>query len=830
MPQFGIALAWNPFRIAGFGPCLVASANRGDSIPSNGGGPLYAQDVFVSKDRTMASPFRIFRKHQRMLMAVLGIMAIIAFTLLGVVLDILQSREKQVTKNPVVVTTEKYGKLRLFDLQRMQWERETLRHFLQEAVRQAGGNEMLVWYKLNQLEQTFGDISEESVVRQWLVVRRAEELNMVVTDFTITKYLRDVTDNRLTNPQIADLYRRFGIPEEVVFNVLHDHLLAAKVMDLFGVSLGLTDTLTFRPASTTPAERWDYYQRLNRNVELEVTPVSVAQFIDDKEDPGDAVLQEFFEKYKNNAPSPNSPDPGFREPPKVAIEYVKAELEKFIDPASITEEEIKDYYEKNREHYRNVELPGLGLDQSPAAAQPPAATGGSATGGAPPATGKQTELPGLEEPASSKRDVKGPQETEKKPASTDAPAAKPDEQPTTPPKTESLHRAVRTPFRLVSTGQQPGAETTPPADQKPAAAEDTAPKPVYKPLEEVKDDIRRKLAGERVRQRILQAFQPIRANMNNHYRALIAFETTKEEKSDEPAPPPIELAPLADPPPGTFWVRKGWKLISADEAKALKPEEVLRAERFGPPRKTELAAVEELAALDIAASRTEGEQPFLNDAFSAKPLYLPEISWDEEGNAYLFWKTDETEEHVPKFDDEGVRDKVLAAWRFVQARDAARKHAEKLANEARDSGKSLAESIGKQPGVNVSTTGPFTWMTSGTLPAMQSRNLRISAVDHVDKPGNEFMRAAYNLKVGEIGVAMNFPQNTVYVMRLVGTNPLEKVLMASFEVDQFGKYSEVAQGDFQKVVNAWFEQLETDAGLKWERPAAPPPPRRMRGQ
>jgi hypothetical protein len=65
----------------------------------------------------MASPFRIFRKHQKQMLAILTVLAMFAFVFMGQKgCDYGMSRGPA---NPVVVTTSQFGSLRQSDLQNM---------------------------------------------------------------------------------------------------------------------------------------------------------------------------------------------------------------------------------------------------------------------------------------------------------------------------------------------------------------------------------------------------------------------------------------------------------------------------------------------------------------------------------------------------------------------------------------------------------------------------------------------------------------------------------------------------------------------------------------
>ncbi|MBN1590964.1 MAG: hypothetical protein JW888_15735, partial [Pirellulales bacterium] len=336
-----------------------------------------------------------------------------------------------------------------------------------------------------------------------------------------------------------------------------------------------------------------------------------------------------------------------------------------------------------------------------------------------------------------------------------------------------------------SVPDEPKAEKADPVSPT-APAVESAPKPEFQPLDEAKDSIRRTLSQQKASERMVKALATIQSKMNKHRKVIIAHEMDESNK-DKPAP----------------------KLNVASLAKAVQLN-------YYP---TGLITEAEFVECDLGQSSVEGRGLLVVDMFGSMPLFLPGIATDNDQNKYLYWKIEEVEERIPEFDDEGMREQVLAAWKFVEARKLAQQHAEKLADTARKSGKSLRGSIGTESGVDVAETGRFSWVTQGTQPAMQSRSpLRISEVKNVEMPGNDFMQAVYGLNVGEIGTAMNEPQSIVYVVRLVETTPREKVLRSLFEIDDYSKYWTVGGTDIRTMIDRWSEELHKDAGLKWERP------------
>ena len=181
---------------------------------------------------------------------------------------------------------------------------------------------------------------------------------------------------------------------------------------------------------------------------------------------------------------------------------------------------------------------------------------------------------------------------------------------------------------------------------------------------------------------------------------------------------------------------------------------------------------------------------------------------------------------IPKFDDEGVRDRVLTEWKRVRARQLALQEAGNLAQTARDSGKSLKTAFADRPDIKVATEKPFSWMTRGALPALAYQVAPwISNLDGVDgTPGHDFMRTVFGLKQGEIGVAMNHSESAAYVIRLIAFNKSDDVLWGEFTADLTSgryrsEYAAAGTAEQRQMMRAWQDELRGQAGLKWNRKA-----------
>jgi hypothetical protein len=631
--------------------------------------------------------------------------------------------------------------------------------------------------------------------------------------------------------------------------------------------------------TATPGQTWDYYKRLNLEATLELLPISVSGYAKEIPDPGDEKLKELFEKYKNRLEDPASPEPGFRLPKKIAMEYVKADYGTVADPQAVPRSEVEAYYEEHKEEYRRMELPELEKKPSSGDSEKASEPDGEV---APKPTGEEAE-PGKAETAgeaeTGKQTTGEPESSESAPT----PAGQPDaasetensDQEAAPGEAgsgaeteESSSAPSRSPFRFAgfqpeepqqTTAQEQGAgpddsaagqaapdapespaDSVGQADGEPAGAEPGEeaiaeeemeaivdavagePKSEYLPLQgAIEDQIRSTLARERV-QKVLDA---LRDEMQRFHNDWIVYDNLPAEDRGQPPTRP-DLAALA-------------KKHGLGE---------------GAVHRTGLISAWEASQLDIAQSRVGGRR-FLDYAFgSSLVAYKPEVSQDVDGN-YVFWKlgkldnVEETIERIPEFEE--VRGQVLACWQKTEGRVKALAAAKDMAKLAEEGGGSLKDTF---PERTVVETDPFTWNTEVTAglpwdlprPEISEIKRKLEAgtdneseqPDAVDTPGEEFMRAVFqpetedggvrDIKVGDVGVAMNQPRTTVYVYRVTELSPsgpprseegdVYQDLRDSFLKEKnFARYRYVGFGEEAEAYRSWQEQLRASVDFKWER-------------
>lgn len=711
---------------------------------------------------------------------------------------------------------------------------------------------------------------EAEAVETMVLSERAKQMGLVVTDEMINDLIKQLSGDTLSPEELKAIIdslqaqRSVSVPK--LFEALRTELLASKYRDLFAQSL----------SDIPPAQRYEYFTRLNRRAKPEVMSLAVADFIGQVPDPSDAELKEFYEKYKNRFEDPTSPEPGFKEPKRATFQYFKASVDELTEKLKpeVTDEEIKKYYEENKQNFIATSFddpaatPGA-TDAKPEAKEgeapaeeKPAAEGAAETPAEPNTEDKPAETPAAEEKPADEAPAAPEGAAEEKPAETPAPAAEtPAESPQADIRSDREIRGAGQTFRLVSTAAlqdepaadakeqtppapeapaeapqekpaeepaAPAAELTPseekpaeekpttPAEEKPAEgqpAETPAETPAttpgdeivkeppvpettqYEPLEKVQDTIRDTLASQKAAEKLSDQFDELSAKMRRYTDDYDIYTTEKGTNPKAQAPVPLNFAELA----------KGKDVVGL-ELTSVTPLQAAR-EDIGK-------------SFRVIAGQSGGTRtvPFTDFAYAdALPLYKSEITQDNESNFYQFWKTAEEPAYVPPLDQ--VRDKVVRAWKMIKARELARKRAEEYAEQARSLNKPLAELFGKQPELKVAELAPFSWLTLGNVPAESGGLPQMSEVTGLDQAGPEFMKTVFSLQPGGLGVAMNVPEDTVYVIRIIDFEPSQEELRDEFARENPERYLSAAREDRFKIYEDWIADLNKEADVTWLRQA-----------
>ncbi len=135
--------------------------------------------------------------------------------------------------------------------------------------------------------------------------------------------------------------------------------------------------------------------------------------------------------------------------------------------------------------------------------------------------------------------------------------------------------------------------------------------------------------------------------------------------------------------------------------------------------------------------------------------------------------------HVAEFNEPGVKEQVLLAWKTEKARPLAMNRAAELAKKVQAAGdKSMAEALGEttvtgdKEGLQlvVHNSPEFTWLRERSAPGPRgdATTPEVSVLPFVEKAGRKFMETVFDgLDVGGTGVAPNADDSVYYVVKVL---------------------------------------------------------------
>ncbi len=819
----------------------------------------------------MASPFTVFRRNQKVLLAVTGILAMIAFVFLGTCVQ--SPGPVQAYQNPTVVSW-KYGEITEAEMAERISMRRILNHFIRSAITASGR-------PVNPAETYFPE-TEDSVVRSMVLARRGRELGLVISDDMVNRVLAQLTSNRVSPAELEQIIANTRLDggqrltAKQMFDALREELLARHAAMLFLDGLG-AEGQDGVPPLDTPAQRWDHFRRLERQTTVQVLPVPVAEFTEEVGKPSDEDLRALFEKYKDQFPAPSSPEPGFRQPYRARFEYFKADSEELVtaEMKNVSAEAVREYYEKNKDtQFRKstlspIEPDATKEDAKDDAAKDEAARGDTAKDDAAKDTAednatksdaaKEATDDGVKEGADKvkkpdaqppddgkKEDTKSGGDAKSEPVPDDADAKPGDaKSPTDSPEStkqgeKSAQARHRSSFRLVNF-QEDKAESkaapVPTDEGKDAAKSETEPdtkETEAKSAVESKTDAANSDAATVDAAKTDPAppvpveYRPLE-QVEEEIRRTLARERVQkivEERFSEVRSEMNRYAKL----------RMRYQRESAKNPDEPKPKP-LDLQGLADKYHLKLLTTDFISRIDAAGSPdleiarsfdfTAGSpgRPFAewtSLAFEKGSLSRPRTSDSLEGHRFLWWKIDEKQGQVPSFNE--ARDEVLQAWKRIQAREIGKRQAEQYAKTVRQAKQPMKEVFAQDKDLPVTEAGPFSWLTRPNVPVsmmQQPPQIQYPDVPGVLNAGEEFMETTFGLEAGEVGVAFNHPKSIVYVIQPASFSPSDSVLEQEFMVRMrdYDRYRAAGSVAFARAQENWMDSLFEEYGVQWHRMA-----------
>ena len=777
----------------------------------------------------MQSPFKIFRKHQKVALAAVTLMAMIAFGL-GDVIRQMSGPSASQREGRVVFETN-IGNLTEMKIHQLAGQRRVVHRFIGNAFMTANpklGSPQITNMVVRQFG--FGGISEPDMLYKWLYRHEADKLGVAISDAQIQDFIDSVTINglartfgsgfgamggkKLTSKQFQQIVRELQISPKQLFDLLREEL---EVVTAY--------RLTLPAPLPSPEKYWEYFQQLNTRQKIAVAAIPVNSFTDKTGDPTDAQIANLFSKYQYEGESAFNGEfrPGFRQPQKVKLQYLEiaysAAEEKARAGSPITDKEIDDYYEANKATTIWMQEP------------PPAPVDDKT-----PIDPDMTPEQGDKTPA--KDAVKGPQLDQKKEEKDAKPgddAGKPESKEEAPKKDDSKEGEKQP--ECVSSVDDDAKDA---ADDKPSTAKDDAAKkedaPQDEPKSEAKDDAADKTEAEKKEPKDADAtkgeenpkiappelkFKPLDDELRGTIRNLLVEERIKKLMKDAAENARRAMSSVAE----SFADSKEIKLVDPDE-KQLADLEKRSAEelrkigekfdmKFG---ETGLVSAVELSEIPGLGKAYDPDSPIslrgetttiIEQAFSSDGLCQVFESETLSTSRYVCWKIRDVPAHVPELKDPGIREQVVTAWKRLAALPLAQKRADELAQRARSSGKDLQAALADETVTGTSvgaslvvfTSGEFTfWQDSSVAnPMARSRQVQLGSPSGVTNAGRKFMQVVFEqLADGDVGVALNDDASIYYVVKVLERRPADREEFKDAKLFDGGSaYASIAQREFQ---------------------------------
>ena len=690
---------------------------------------------------------------------------------------------------------------------------------------------------LEQIQFTFGnDDFDKDVIFGDLLRRESVRLGINVNDDAISDYIKMVSDQKLSTEDFREIKQELHVGDHYIYELLRDEIAARMAAEM-----------TFPRSTTTPQQRWSAFRKVNVKNSIEATTIPVDAFVKSVSDPSDSELRAYFKEHAEKFPSAKG-EPGFRQPARAKLAYLEADyetIESKVTPP--TDEEVEKYYQDNKEFF---------IDRTPIKpeSKDEALEGDDAKQDGekkadekanPPAEKKEGEKPA--EPDKSKDD-KPADETKKEEQKSDSEGSECDEDEAEKPKadespkkdeakTDEKKDAPKADDEKKSedapkTEDKPVVEKEPKDESdKPEEKTEKKPELKYKAFEDVKDkihdDLLRSRTLEEMKKRIDETVKKMRRlgsytidDKSPKYKsqAEVAAELARNPKYKLPADVAAELKEIAK--------ESDLKYV---QTTLLSAEELSKSDEY---------KIGSAADPVTESMNRQGAMSVIQNVFgrASDSVFTPEVAEDVgTKNRFAYWVIERKEAHVPKFEDEGIRQQVTKAWKLAKAAPEAEKRAKAIAKSAE--GKKLTEALagetvtGDKAGQVLTVVAPEGKISHFTLSGMSApgvnpfqggnERLELSQISGLDKLGDEFFTGIDKLKPGETATLPNYDRSAFIVVHVVEREEIATDEQAPQRGDFMKTWpfsppaNQLASFDFDPLRREWMQSIERKYNVKW---------------
>ncbi len=273
-------------------------------------------------------PFAVFRRHQKKLLAVFAIMAMVAFVLSD-------SLNKSISRNNARsgdrVVVDLFGKpVRSSELQEFAQMRGVANRFIMIA---SGGADQV----------PFGGYTTRELVDGLILKHEADRLGIPEGSDFAREWLKRQSRGQMTRQLFESILRDLGgeVTGEQTLTCLASQIRLVQARVMLGQPL------------ITPLDVFDSYRDQNERSSFKMVSFPATNYLDKVGEPSESDIETLYTSYKGTLPDPNRDTPGFKIPREIKVEVVS------IDGAAVakgireklTETELKTYYESRKDQF-----------------------------------------------------------------------------------------------------------------------------------------------------------------------------------------------------------------------------------------------------------------------------------------------------------------------------------------------------------------------------------------------------------------------------------------------------------------------------------------------
>ncbi|MDO4550572.1 MAG: hypothetical protein Q4C96_04905, partial [Planctomycetia bacterium] len=309
----------------------------------------------------MSTIFRKIRKNQKTWIVVLGVICMLSFVFIPILLQ--NTGVRYGAGNQVAVKTSEFGKLTELQIVDLYRQRQVVGSFfnaLGEVMRTKlssentdtnkmisiyGAFQRLMWYS----NMILNNSNEEYLVENWLMMKNAQKMNIVISDQAINDFVNEMANNCMTDSDFATAKKIAGIRlDSLLVDAIRNILMANEYRRIYDLNF----------SDLSVAQQWENYLKTHQMISVNAYPVKVADFVKDVPEPTESELRTFFATYQEKEPNLHLGEVGFKQPKQVEIQYAVANLADHVKPETVTLNEMRVYYEEQKKT-RYIKTPEL---------------------------------------------------------------------------------------------------------------------------------------------------------------------------------------------------------------------------------------------------------------------------------------------------------------------------------------------------------------------------------------------------------------------------------------------------------------------------------------